>query len=121
MKKAKKKSIFIVASTLFVLTANRCTKAEIPKEEPVVVTQTVTYEADIKTIVQNSCLTCHGAVNPAAGLNLSTYLLVKDATQNGSLIQRINDASSPMPQSGLLPAEQRALFDKWVQDGYLEN
>lgn len=103
----------------FALLLGACTKAEIPANTTPI-NRTVSYQSDIKTIVQNNCLTCHSAVNSAAGLSLETYQQVKNSAENGTLIQRINDAANPMPQSGLLPADTRALFDKWVTDGYLE-
>ena len=110
----------IIYSALTVMLMVSCSTAEIPLVE-VPDGVTVTYDKDIQPIVFNSCLTCHSSVNPAAGLTLETYVQVRTSAENGNLIQRINDAASPMPLSGLLPADQRALFDKWVTDGYLEN
>jgi hypothetical protein len=54
-------------------------------------------------------------------LLLENYNQVRSTSENGTLIQRINDVSNPMPTSGLMPASTRALFDEWVQNGYLEN
>lgn len=96
-----------------------CTTAEIPLAE-VPVDRTVTYTQDIQPIIFNNCLTCHSSVNPANGLILETYQQVKNSAQNGTLIARLNDAANPMPQSGLLTADKRALFDKWKVDGYIE-
>lgn len=114
-------ALFALTLLFTLLLMNSCTEAIIPEDEATVITETVTYDEHIQSIVFNSCLTCHGSVNPSANLSLTTYSQVKNATQNGTLIQRINDASNPMPQSGLMSAEQRAYFDKWVTDGYLEN
>lgn len=114
-------ALFALALLFTTLLMNSCTEAIIPVEETTVITETVTYDQHIQPIVFNSCLTCHGNVNPSANLSLTNYSQVKNSTQNGTLIQRINDASNPMPQSGLMSAEQRAYFDKWVTDGFLEN
>ncbi|MFD2567260.1 c-type cytochrome domain-containing protein [Pseudotenacibaculum haliotis] len=104
------------------LTASSCTTAEIPLEEdPDPITQTVTYVGDVKAIIDNNCTTCHGTVNPNAGLSLVTYQQVRNSAENGNLIPRMNNATSPMPPSGILPAATRAIIDKWRQDGFLEN
>lgn len=103
---------------------NSCTKAFIPEEEDpttIQIEETITYEKNIQPIIQNNCLTCHGSVNPSANLTLETFTQVNNAAQSRNLIQRLNNATNPMPPSGLLPAEQRALFDKWVQDGFLKD
>lgn len=87
-----------------------------PPDEP------VTYQADIRPIMQNHCVSCHG--NPTANgapMGLTTYLEVKDAVENRFLIDRINDTNNPMPESGLLPIATRALIEKWVNQGMPEN
>lgn len=110
------KKIFYTAIIGFTIS---CTTAEIPLAE-IPVDRTVTYTQDIQPILFNNCLTCHSSVNPANGLILETYQQTKNAAQNGTLIARLNDAANPMPQSGLLTADKRALFDKWKTDGYIE-
>ena len=96
-----------------------CTTAEIPLAGAPV-DRTVTYTQDIQPIMFNNCSTCHSSVNPRNGLILETYSQVKNSAQNGTLIDRMNDVANPMPQSGLLTADKRALVDKWKADGYLE-
>lgn len=100
-----------------------CTKSIIPEElvdtEPI--EESITYTSHIQAIVLNNCISCHSLPSPNAGLLLETYNQVKDATQNGNLIERINDPVSPMPSSGLMPAQERALFDAWTENDYLEN
>jgi hypothetical protein len=54
-------------------------------------------------------------------LLLENYNQVRSASENGTLIQRINDVSNPMPTTGLMPSSKRAFFDEWVQDAFLEN
>ncbi len=114
----------IIGLCLVMYSLSSCTKAFIPEEEDpatIQVERTITYEKDIQAIVQNNCLTCHGNINPSANLTLETFTQVKNAAQSRNLIQRLNDATNPMPQGGLLPAEKRALFDKWVQDNFPNN
>lgn len=82
----------------------------------------ITYDKDVKTIIDNSCATsrCHDSSNPAAGLSLTNYSQVKSITSGDVLIERINNASDPMPASGRLPAPTRAIIEKWKTDGLLE-
>lgn len=95
-----------------------CTTAEIPATGQV--TGTIKYDPDIKTIMQNNCLNCHGAVNPQGGLSLTNYQQVRSSGESGKLTGRMNNAASPMPPSGLLSGTTRAIVDKWVADGYVE-
>lgn len=110
---------YISIVILLVVLALSCTTSEIPEIAPI--DKKVTYKADIKPIMSNNCLTCHGSVNPANGLTLETYEQVKTSSVSGTLLQRINDAANPMPQSGLLSADKRALIAKWAEDGYLKD
>ncbi|WP_408029111.1 hypothetical protein [Tenacibaculum xiamenense] len=110
------RKIFYLAT---VLLGFSCTTAEIPLTG-VPIDRTVTYQRDIQPIIFNNCLTCHSSINPANGLILESYVQVKNSAQNGNLITRINDGANPMPQNGLLTAANRALFDKWKVDGYIE-
>jgi len=114
--KQMKKVIYL--SIIALITS--CTTAEIPLVGEIPITKEVTYQEDIQPIIFNNCLTCHSSVNPRNGLILETYAQVKNSAQNGTLIARMNDAANPMPQSGLLTANKRALIAKWKTDGYLE-
>lgn len=98
-----------------------CTTAEIPLENTTPITKKIKYNPDVKTIITNNCLNCHGSQNPSAGLSLVNYNQVRASAENGNLISRMNDANNPMPPSGLLPSQTRAVMGKWVSDGYLEN
>jgi len=79
-----------------------------------------TYNANIKTVMTSKCTGCHagGNQNP----NLETYLQVKDAAQNGTLLCRL-DAScgNIMPQSGRLPQATINMINKWADQNYREN
>lgn len=100
-----------------------CTKAFISDgtETTNPIDKTITYTADVKQIMTNNCITCHGGPSPSAGLELTTYTNVKNAALNRNLLERMNDATAPMPQSGLLILQTRQIMDKWKADGYLEN
>ena len=83
----------------------------------------ITYDANIRTIIDNSCNAsgCHAGPNPEAGLPLTTFEEVRFGVQNRPLLSRINDPIRPMPQAGLLAIETRELIQQWETDGLLEN
>lgn len=107
------------------ITILSCSSSEVANEDPVVIdpTQKVTYEKDVKNIVNNSCAVsgCHTGSSPAAGISLNTYNQVRSQAENGNLIGRINSSSNPMPPSGQLPSATRSIIDQWKDDGFLEN
>lgn len=78
-----------------------------------------TYTANVKTIIDNNCLSCHSA---AAGQSptMETYTQVRDAAENGNMICRIDDQScgSVMPQSGRMPQTNINTIKKWAANGY---
>jgi len=100
-----------------------CTKAFIPDDPSTntPITTIIKYNSDVKLIMKNNCITCHGGPAPSASLDLTTYANVKNATINRSLLERMNEVTAPMPQSGLLLLPTRQIMDKWKTDGYLEN
>ncbi|MEL1239911.1 c-type cytochrome [Flavobacterium flavipallidum] len=85
----------------------------------------VTYKQNVKSIIDNNCISCHGATpTNGASFSLVTYTQVKNAMQNRGLLNRIslnNGNSLLMPQGG--PRMPQATIDvvaKWQQDGLLE-
>ncbi len=87
--------------------------------------ENVTYTANIKTIINNNCIICHGTI-PANGapMPLTTYDLVKDAILNRPLIDRISrpqGAPGMMPNGGTrLPQNQIDLIVQWKNQGLQE-
>ena len=78
------------------------------------------YTANIAPVIGSKCVSCHsgGNQNP----NLETYAQVKNATQSGSLLCRINGSCGAiMPPSGALPSATIAMITLWKTQGYLEN
>ena len=112
----------VTLSILVSLSLASCTTTEIPLDQvtdPIV--EVVTYNADVKNIIDTNCIGCHGASNPQAGLSLVTYQQVRTAAENGNLIFRMNNQTNPMPPSGTLSANVRAIIDAWADDGFPEN
>ncbi|MFL1011212.1 hypothetical protein [Flavisericum labens] len=82
----------------------------------------VTYDADIKSIISNNCLQCHGSpTTNNAPMSLTTYAQVKNNVDN--IISRINSSTNPMPPSPNSPlsASEKSLIQQWKDDGLLEN
>ncbi|WP_248723883.1 hypothetical protein [Seonamhaeicola sp. ML3] len=84
-------------------------------------TAKVTYDADIKSIISNNCLNCHG--NPrqnGAPTSYTTFSQVRNGVDG--IINRINrTGGGVMPPSGQMSSSTRALIQQWKDDGLLEN
>jgi uncharacterized membrane protein len=108
---------YILIMSVLVMAIASCSKKEEtkPQEET-----KVKYKNDEYNVMNNNCITCHSGNTPSAGLDLSTYENVKNATQNSTLLQRVNDANAPMPPVGLMPEDKRKLLSDWKNQGYLE-
>ncbi len=73
----------------------------------------VTYAKSIKSIIDGSCLDCHGSsVANGAPMSLTTFDEVKEAVQNRGLIGRVENGSMP-PAGTDLTAAQVALIKAW--------
>ncbi|OEK07711.1 hypothetical protein A8C32_16795 [Flavivirga aquatica] len=91
-----------------------------PDPDPAPVVTTITYDANIKSIMSNSCTGCHGdPLTNGAPFPLLTFNQVKDRIDRS--IARINDATSPMPPRGQISSDLRSQMQKWKDDGLLEN
>lgn len=93
--------------------------------ENVPVESNVTYRQNVKSIMDNNCISCHAATpRNGATLSLVTFDQVKNAIQTRGLLNRIslnNGNSLLMPQGGpKLPQATIDLVAKWQQDGLLE-
>lgn len=115
------KTKYFVVMTIVLTVLFGCTKAVIIEEPVEPIDETVTYDGHVAAIMTNNCVSCHSGASPSGGADLSTYQNVRFQAESGNLITRINNASNPMPPSGLLPASELAIIDEWVTDGYLEN
>ena len=107
----------IILSLSLVVALASCHSSE-KAEQGGVAEMSVTYENTIKGIVNKKCINCHRGYGAAGSLDLSTYASVKNATEKGSLLQRINDVYKPMPKAGLMSQKNRDLFQKWVDNNF---
>lgn len=81
----------------------------------------VSYQKDVSPIIQNQCISCHGASNPIGGISLTNYTEVK--TEINNVIDRISRNSSEpgyMPQGGIISTININTIKNWQTDGLLE-
>lgn len=78
-----------------------------------------TYTASVKPIMANNCLSCH-SVAAGQSPSLETYAQVREATETGDVICRIDDQScgKVMPQSGRMPQININTIKKWAANGF---
>ncbi len=89
--------------------------------EPDPIPETVTYNGHVKAIINGNCGSCHA--NPptnGAPSSYTNYNEVKTGVE-GNIIFRINSAADPMPPTGRMSTNNRAIIQKWKDQGFLEN
>jgi hypothetical protein len=83
----------------------------------------IRYSVELRQIMQSNCDRCHlpNASN-YSNIPFETYEQVKAVALSGKLVDRINDASSPMPQdAGLMSLCNRQKIEAWVNAGAPNN
>jgi uncharacterized membrane protein len=82
----------------------------------------VTYIAQVKAIIDNNCaLSCHSARSHYAGIDLSTYEMVKAEAQKPRFMGSLNHIGvySPMPKkSPKLSDSTLLVLSCWIENGY---
>ena len=119
MKHIIKFSVFVLVIFTFIGCDTK-TYDDISDHTPI--TETITYNKDIKTIVQNNCVVCHSPTGSNPYFPLTDYTATKNAIDNIlDRIQRANGDPLKMPQGGTLSQDNINVFKKWKDDGLLEN
>jgi hypothetical protein len=83
----------------------------------------VSFQADVKPILQRACYSCHTTGFSSGNIILDTYEGVKSAAAH-PLLPAINHepGHTPMPLGGnKLPACDIAKIKKWIETGSLNN
>ncbi len=88
--------------------------------EPGTETNLITYNGEVRDIINNNCTQCHGST-PTNGAPFSLSTFEQVSSRIGRVIARINNEANPMPIRGLMPTELRNQIKKWQDDGLLEN
>ena len=83
---------------------------EASKLPPVSAHKGVTYAKDIKPIFDKSCVRCHGAEKPKAGLRLDGLEAVLKGTPQRKVVKPGDSAQSPIVHSTALVGDQ----DRWM-------
>ena len=76
---------------------------------------TITYAINVKPIIDNNCIQCHG--NGGTFPNLTTY----NGTSANAAIVKTEVASRRMPQGGSLTQEEIDAISCWIDGGALNN
>jgi len=94
------------------------TDTELPVESNV-----VTYDANIKSIMQGSCISCHASPpRNGAPFSLVNFSQVRDRSAAIlSVMSRQSGSASAMPPAGRLPQSTIDLIEQWIEDGLKEN
>ena len=87
--------------------------------------ENVSYAANVKSIIDNNCISCHGTIpSNGAPMPLTTYQNVKDAVTTRGLIDRISRGESEtghMPLGGpRLPQNLIDIIIQWESEGFPE-
>ena len=105
---------------VFIFMIVSCTSRTYQEIQPKINSNTViTYSNQISPIFESKCAGCHdGNQMP----NLRNFTEIKDATQNGAVICRIDDQScgAVMPQTGRMIQQNIDLIKLWKTQGFLE-
>lgn len=94
------------------------------EQVPCTIPATVTYNANIKPIIQSNCYGCHSTGSNIAGFTFDSYASLKIYAQNGRLYGAITHAPGfrPMPDGGgKLSDCTIATIKKWIDTGMPEN
>jgi hypothetical protein len=85
-------------------------------------TTDVTYSGAVLPVIDRNCNNCHFAGN-STGVDLETYINIKTAADNGSLLGSIKHQPgyTPMPLNGKLDDCTIAKLEKWINDGTPNN
>lgn len=88
------------------------------------VDRVLTYQHDIKPVIENNCTQCHSAGGVAAFRPLETYDQLKQAILTTDLLDRIqrqNGETGQMPAGGRMSTNDINLVLEWSGQGLLEN
>jgi mono/diheme cytochrome c family protein len=115
-----KKLIFALVMSMLLFNCSSDSNDDLKEEEMNPSPTTLTYDANIASIINNNCTQCHGStLSNGAPFSLTNYDDVKGRVDR--IIARINNSSNPMPPSGLMSSNLRAMIQQWKDDGLLEN
>ncbi|KOS08339.1 hypothetical protein AM493_12415 [Flavobacterium akiainvivens] len=92
-------------------------------EQEIIIDGPVTYNANVKAIIDANCVMCHNSAGQASFRPLTTYAEVKAAVEQAGLLNRIqlqNGQPGIMPSTGRMPQSTIDVILEWSTDGLLE-
>lgn len=89
-----------------------CNKANKNKLTPVCSGGTATYDANVKTIINSKCVSCHSGYSSYSGLS--------GIISNGQFKKHVL-TDQDMPQNSTLTQDQINTIQCWVDAGYPQN
>jgi hypothetical protein len=81
----------------------------------------VTFEKDIKSIIVDKCVSCHTSPEDYSSYAVAKSLMSEPNYDMLDRINRTNNSRMPKPPNPPLSAGEKELFNKWLDDGLLEN
>lgn len=109
----KKIKIFLLVSGVAFLTS--CESSTTQDLSPVIANPT--YAKNVGPVISASCTSCHSGGDQYP--DLENYDQVKDASENGRLLCKINgDCGDVMPTSGKLPQATINMIQSWATNNY---
>ena len=85
--------------------------------------ESVSFVADIQTIISNNCASCHTGVSPIGGIVFSSYVEIAALANSGLLMNALTASNGvpQMPQSGPISYCNIDKITKWIEDGTPNN
>lgn len=83
----------------------------------------VSFSADISTIISNSCLSCHSGATPNGGVLVTNYSEIAALANSGKLLNVIKGSNGAplMPANGAMDNCRIDKITKWIEDGAQNN
>jgi uncharacterized membrane protein len=116
------KKYILILSIFTLFSCESTTYEELQDAETI--TGAVTYNAHVKSVIENNCLMCHSEGGVSSFRPLGTYVQLKEAVLTTNLLDRIqrqNGETGQMPQTGRMSQADINLILQWNADGLLEN
>jgi len=117
-----KQLIYLPLAALALMSCDSHTYEEIGEE--IIIEGPVTYNANVKSIIDNNCVVCHSPEGSASFRPFTTYAEVKAGVEEAGLLDRIqlqNGEPGVMPSTGRMPQSNIDVILQWNADGLLEN
>lgn len=118
-----KKAIFtsITISSLFIMLS--CSKDQTPDDITLSCEETISFEADIRTIIMSSCATsgCHNENTASSGYSFESYQNIEANKEIMLRTMRQEPGVTPMPVGQPLDSDLIDKFECWMEQGAKNN